>query len=462
MVTSPNYSGLNAGSGMVRDGGEKATQSLQELNRTILEADKFKYTERKKEESDFLEAIKTKPEFVISAKAREDQAKALTTFNQRYAPLIKKGYLTMEEKTAMANDRAALEAMQQQQLAHYQQYLGMKEAMLKDTQGRFDKDEFLEWESDYQQSGQFDHATMPLKGVNPYIYFQKNPVLGTEELNETTGMRTSGTVPESMAHIRAHVYTNEELRIGLIKEFHNLPDSVKEGYYDTNKDGTVSPQESQAGQGVDVTNPENPILKYAYDKYKDIAIKKDALKKAKTGSTQTAAEKKGKKQVQVANSTIDMSPGRRATVLTYGDKKYSKLSFQFGESTVLYGIPTQGFERVTGTVTDPDPAKGIVNGRLRLYDPQGHVFLIELVGTSESGDTSTGTLIEIPEQNIDGYQNIYVTLGDVPLTINEYKDKINPVSLKPNKVSEATTTETPTPVAAPTATPTKDWSKYKR
>src|SRR5574343_34521 len=134
---------------MVRGGGEKATQSLQELNRTILEAEKFKYTERKKEEASFLEAIKTKPEFVISAKAREEQAKALTEFNQRYAPLIKKGYLTMEEKTAMANDRAALEAMQQQQLAHYQQYLGIKEAVMKDPY-KFDEEEFKQWEADYQ------------------------------------------------------------------------------------------------------------------------------------------------------------------------------------------------------------------------------------------------------------------------------------------------------------------------
>jgi hypothetical protein len=305
---------------------------------------------------------------------------------------------------------------------------------------------------------------MPLQGLDPYLYFQKNPVIGTEELNEATGVRSSGTIQESMAHIAAHVQTNEPLRIGLIKKFQALSPDKKLKYLDTDNSGTVSPQEAQAAQGVNPNQPDNPILRYAYDEYKDVAIRKDALKKAKTGSTQTAAEKAGKKQVQVANTTVNMSPGRRATVLTYGDKTYSKLSFQFGESTVLYGIPTQGFERVTGTVTDPDPAKGIVNGRLRLYDPQGHVFLLELVGTSESGDTSTGTLIEIPEQNIDGYQNIYVNLGDVPLTIEEYLNKINPASIKPTKVSEATTTETatPTPVAPPTATPTKDWSKYKR
>ena len=463
MVTSPNYSGESAGVGMVRGGGEKATQALKEYGLTVLEADKFKYTERKKEESAFLEAIKTKPEFVISAKAREDQAKALTDFNQRYAPLIKKGYLTMEEKTAMANDRAALEAMQQQQLAHYQQYLGMKEAMLKDTQGRFDKDEFRQWEEDYQQSGQFDHATMPLQGANPYLFLRNNPVKGTESYDEKTNSILSGTPAEAQNWIRQQAYTSEIFRIGLIKEFQALSPSDKTKYLDTDKSGTVSPQEAQAGQGVDATNPDNPILKYALEKYTKDAIKTDAYKgKAKTGGAKpTAQEKMGKKQVQVANTTVYISPGRRETNPVYGDTTYSPFSFRFGDSVVHYGIPTVNFKRITGTSTNPDPAKGNVNGRLRLYDPQKHVLLIELVGSSESSDTGSGDLIEIPEANFQGFENIPVMMGNEVKSIGDLYDLgKKPDNLTPQEAISKGQEESKT--TAPTATPTKGNPLMKR
>ena len=450
MVQSPDYTGINAGAGMVRGGGEKATQSLQELNRTILEADKFKYTERKKEEASFLEAIKTKPEFVISAKAREDQAKALTDFNQRYAPLIKKGYLTMEEKTAMANDRAALEAMQQQQLAHYQQYLGMKEAMLKDTQGRFDKDEFRQWEEDYQQSGQFDHATMPLQGANPYLFLRSNPVKGTETYDEKTNSILSGTPAEAQNWIRQQAYTSEVFRIGLIKEFQALPLMDKVKYLDTDKSGTVSPQEAQAGQGVDATNPDNPILKYALEKYTQDAIKTDAYKG--TAKKTTTAKEPTVKPSRVGGSLVKMPAGIQTPKLPkiYSDQEYSQTqSFQFGGNSVIYGIRSKGARQLSGTWSSEDEAAGSVDGVIRLYDPLKRVFVVQVSRTSESADVKTSTLLEIPEDNVLEFENIPIEYVGMPMTIGEYKSKYM------SQPTGATTT-------APTATPAKDWSKYKR
>lgn len=449
MVQSPDYTGINAGAGMVRGGGEKATQALKEYGQTVLEADKFKYTERKKEESSFLEAIKTKPEFVISAKAREEQAKALTDFNQRYAPLIKKGYLTMEEKTAMANDRAALEAMQQQQLAHYQQYLGMKEAMLKDTQGRFDKEEFRQWEEDYQQSGQFDHATMPLQGVSPSIFLQKNPVPGTETWDAKTSSKLSGTPQEAQRWIREQAYTNETFRIGLIKEFKSLSPSDKARYLDTDNSGTVSPQEAQAGQGVDVTNPDNPILKYALEKYTNTAIGVKAMKPTK--GTATTPKEPTVKPSKVGGSWVKMTAGIQTPRLPkkYSDQEYSQSqSFQFGGNNVIYGIRSKGARQLSGTWSTEDEAAGSVDGVIRLYDPLKKVFVVQVSRTSESADAKTSTLLEIPEDNVLEFENVPIEYIGMQMTIGEYKNKYM-----------STPTETTAP---PTATPTKDWSKYKR
>lgn len=432
MVTSPNYTGERAGIGMVRGGGEKAAQSLQELNRTILEADKFKYTERKKEEASFLEAIKTKPEFVISAKAREEQAKALTDFNQRYAPLIRKGYLTMEEKTAMANDRAALEAMQQQQLAQYQQYLGMKEAMLKDTQGKFDKDEFRQWEEDYQQSGQFDHATMPLQGVSPSIFLQKNPVPGTETWDAKTSSKFSGTPQEAQTWIREQAYTNEAFRIGLIKEFKTLSLADKLRYLDTDKSGTVSPREAQAGQGVDVTKPDNPILKYALEKYTKTAIGVQAMKPTAAKKTTTTAKEESA-ALEVGNQT----PGLPKT---YSNQEYSQTqSFEFRGKKVFNNIPTRGGKVLNASWTDDEIAKGIIDARLVLYDPTKRVFLLKSTATSESADQKSQTLFEIPEENILDYERIPVEYVGMPMTIGEYKSKYMGEQGAP-----VTSTETPT------------------
>jgi hypothetical protein len=270
MIQAPNYSGERAGIGMVRGGGEKATQSLQELNETILEADKFKYTERKKEESAFLEAIKTKPEFVISAKAREEQAKAIEDFNLKWFQASRRGLSTMD-KAQMANDRAALEAMQDQQTAQYKQYLQVKEAVMRDPY-KFDEDEFMEWESDYQQTGQFDHSSLPIKAQSfdsaLDIYGNKVRSKPTQVTRaETIGgvkqqitTEASGTKEEAQAKIANMLMYNEAWRKDVVKQFQALPMDTKIQYLDTDRSGTISPEEAKEATGYS-----NPIIRWAQE-----------------------------------------------------------------------------------------------------------------------------------------------------------------------------------------------------
>lgn len=271
-INIPTYTGRGIGEALTRPSGERLVQAQGKMMDTILEAEKFRYGERKKEESDFLEAIKTKPEFVISAQAREAQAKALTQFNQKYSPLIKKGYLTIEEKTAMANDRAALEAMQQEQLAQYQQYLTMKEAMQKDTRGQFDKDEFLQWESDYQDTGRFDHATLPIRAQSfdsaLDIYGNKvrskpTQITRTETIGgvkQQVTTKASGTEEDARNRIANMLMDNEAWRKDVVRQFKELPIETKLQYLDTDKSGTIDAKEAREGMVYG-----NPIIRWAQD-----------------------------------------------------------------------------------------------------------------------------------------------------------------------------------------------------
>jgi hypothetical protein len=70
MVGLPTYTGQNAGAGQINPIGDKTLQAQERMNETILEAKKFKYTERKKEEAEFLKGIEITPEFILSDAAR--------------------------------------------------------------------------------------------------------------------------------------------------------------------------------------------------------------------------------------------------------------------------------------------------------------------------------------------------------------------------------------------------------
>jgi hypothetical protein len=133
----------------------------------------------------------------------------------------------------------------------------------------------------------------------------------------------------------------------------------------------------------------------------------------------------------------------------YSDQEYSQSqSFQFGGNNVIYGIRSKGARQLSGTWSTEDEAAGSVDGVIRLYDPLKKVFVVQVSRTSESADAKTSTLLEIPEDNVLEFENVPIEYIGMQMTIGEYKNKYM-----------STPTETTAP---PTATPTKDWSKYKR
>jgi hypothetical protein len=323
--------------------------------------------------------------------------------------------------------------MQQQQLAHYQQYLGMKEAMLKDTQGRFDKEEFRQWEEDYQQSGQFDHATMPLQGVSPSIFLQKNPVPGTETYDPKISSKRSGTQAEAREWIRQQAYTSEVFRIGLIKEFQALSPTDKAKYLDTDKSGTVSPQEAQAGEGVNVNKPDNPILRYALEKYTNTAIGVTALKPTKPS---TGSSSKSSNKIELFGKWTDFAPGNQGI----GTVKYKETPYadhiDFDGTFKLSNINSRDGLILRGETSKKITKAGVVEGTLKAYIPSEDVFVISAVGTDP--DIDIGTLLEIPAKNLNQKE-----INKMPVIVNGAKTTLG--SLRQTQTGGAVPTTTSAP-----------------
>jgi hypothetical protein len=282
---------------------------------------------------------------------------------------------------------------------------------------------------------------MPLQGASPYLFLRNNPVKGTETYDEKTNSILSGTPAEAQRWIAQQAYTSEVFRIGLIKEFKTLPPSDKTKYLDTDNSGSVSPQEAQAGQGVDATNPDNPILKYAFDKYTQSAIKTDAYK-GKAKGTSTTPKEATVKASKVGGSLVKMPAGIQTPRLPkkYSDQEYSQTqAFQFGGNSVIYGIRSKGARQLSGTWSTEDEAAGSVDGVIRLYDPIKRVFVVQVSRTSESADAKTSTLLEIPEDNVLEFENIPIEYVGMSMTIGEYKNKYMSA---PTETSTATPTTT--------------------
>lgn len=423
---TPIYTGERAGIGMVRGGGEKTAQALDKYHQTLLEAEKFKYGERKKEEADFLERIKTKPEFVLSDKARERQAKAIENYNNKYAPLISKGYLTMEEKTAMAREKAALEAMQQEQIAHYQRWEQINQAV-NNNPFQYDSEEWEQATKDYMESGVLKLNRPPLKPANVTDYLRKmsssikNKYALTPKVETRDGfsMVTEGTTnirPDDMPSFieTSLLSATEDVLKGVVSDFNKAnpsPQDKAKWLVDTDKSGDVGTEERKNG-----------IIEWAKDYYsqKDIAVTTyDTQTRNKPRASTTASTPK----YNVGGASVSLSAGAQTPGVEkkfriepapgeeYSDsKEYSQSqSFQFGDNTVLYGINTP---------------YGVIDGMLRLYDPVKKVFVLEVKRGASESDAEAGDLIEVPENNIVNFGNIPLNYGGGTLSISEYKQKM--------------------------------------
>ena len=435
MVNLPTYTGERAGAGQINPIGDKTLQAQERMNETILEANKFKYTERKKEEAEFLKGIEVTPEVLLSAKMREQQATKIQEFNKIWSPAIKKGYLTMEEKTRMATDRAILEGWQKDQLGKLGMWKQMNDAVTANPL-ELDSVEMQEITRKLFEEGELTVTRPPVRAKNVANYlkqysskitdeFPSEPIL--ENRGGTTFRRTQTTNIKSdqiqQKIEEALLSGNEGVLKGLVEDFdrYNPTESDKAKWLvDIDQSGSIDTEERQNG-----------ILKWAkqHPPYQQMAITKssDWMPVSKPSGTGTASN-----SVTLGGTPVKINPGyQRAGDVPYGSTIYTR-PYSFGSSTALVNVPVSGGRKHRGTITSKLISdKGSIRAQLLEYDPDKDVLIVRSVASNNALGLDSQDVIEIPASNLQG-------VDDIPILIDGRKGTIG--ELRANKATPQTTT----------------------
>jgi hypothetical protein len=417
-------------------------RSQERLSDFIIKAAELKFNVYRENAKEFLKVAEITPEFVLSDSARKATSIQITEFTKKWGKIAAQrastGGMTDEEKMQMATDKAWIISQNQNDVAAMTRWQQMRDVVMKDTTS-WDDVEFAKWTADYIKTGQFNYVSPPVKSVDFSSYLQSESKgitstypagttdQGNQIINRTVNLQDQNAPTDEVSNfIRSRLFKNDQARQGLIEEFTNAPD--RDQYLqDMNRDGQIDDK--------DIDN--NAIIRWAVNnpKYRQASVIQKAVYKTKPG-TSTETEKIPKSNV--AGSPVALSPGVQTPdrQKIYGDKEYSKTqSFNFGGNVTLYGIRTKGGKAINANWTDEEIASGSINGRLVLYDPTKHIFLVESVTQSESADQKSRTLLEIPEENILNYENIPIIYTGKQMTIGEYKKFMEGESPKPQQVA---------------------------
>jgi len=468
-INIPTYTGEQAGGLLPKFSGEKLAESQEKLFQTVLETEKFKYGERKKEEAEFLKNVYIKPEYLISVKAREEMTKAIQAYNDKWTQISKenKGILSLPLKTQMQNEKAAVEMAQNDLLENMGRWKVLQDAVVRDGGVNYDKDEWDAITADFLRTGRMDAMSPPVKGVEPISYLTTETQKIRREYPSTItrqdGRVWSGTVnmqgnikydpsnpnDDISSFIREKVLKDQRSVKGFAQTFSDLPNDEKRVYLeDLNGDKVLDDKD------ID----DNAIVRWAVQnpQFREAAVNRTGGWANPQRPPSQGQLNKGRRTT-LGGVSMNMFPGVQTTdegQRTFGanngiPRVYSKYSFKFNQNLPIYGIPTVNGKIIYGAWKDGiDP--GSVNARLVLYDPKEHIFLIETTTGSESLDTASRLLIEVPEKNISGYEDVPLRLGDVDITVGESERIYTPPTGE---------THTVTPAKEETS---KDWSKYQR
>lgn len=276
------YDGKNEG--VALPSGERLDKAQENLGRTILDAEKIRLEEFRKNEDWLLKSTTVDLKALASAGAAATQAKYYDKFVEDTAKIYKQAggekNLSTDQKIEINKQRMFFEA-EQNKLLGDQKKFEMEEALVN-RDPRFDKKKWLEQKaSKYITTGVFDNTPPPWQAKNLGKYFNDNKVKGTtytEDKYETNiyGKKVyqpvviNGTRQEAEAHVENHILADPQLLEGAFEEFSSLPESKQMEYladFDTNKDGSLSEQEKQTIPNLNAPTRDNPILKYAKEKY---------------------------------------------------------------------------------------------------------------------------------------------------------------------------------------------------
>jgi len=416
MPFSQSFTGKDLTAKFPTEGIQKAQQNLSDIIQRVAE---IKYKTREERRKEFMEMANIDPVFVLSDMARAEQTKQINLFNNEWGKKLQEsgGELSDQDLMNMQSHKNLIITNAQNSLAENKRYEQMR-ALVQAHPEEYDLEEFklAETQMMLDKDGKFPLMLPPIKSISPTgaiaNYADKWGGVGAAQgvtYGNKTGISTqpfNPKDPNSVYTFFKSLYPklSYQEQLGMVKDWNAK--APKEEYLkrvDENNDGVYDENEKQ-----------NAVILWASEnkEYIDAALaagrKLINVTNVKSGKTTTGTVE----PVEVAGAQVKIFPGKRAINRTYGDQQYSAKSFGFGGNTMLYGIPTKGGKILQGDWSEDDVAKGSANARLVLYDPIKHVFVIELGTGSESADMASRVLLEIPETNIQDYQNIPLQLED--------------------------------------------------
>lgn len=373
--------------------GENSAVKLPDLDRLIqsqeqmgnkLIAGQEKLLQRKEKDSAFvLEQMKANPVLLITDKLRTEQANAIKDYNDKGARLLAEndGILSDEAKLSLQREKDALTMMQQSMQADQIRYQRDKELMAKDT-GYYDSEAFTQEEQNFLNTGKYapDALRPRPQSLNTILLNYKGG--GTE--NRRVEEQTIGGQPyksefvtrmnqqEAEGLILSQL-GNEAVLRGTMKEFLELPDDEAAKYIaDSDKDGKISPEERrvQTGGGF---NKNNPIIRWAIDKYTPLAM-------AEKENTSSRIVVPSAKASFSTNSPISATNNRNASnPLSPKKRDYGKFSFptivDIKESTTGSVVINNPIDADTGKVI---PVSATAELDISGYSPQTDQIIVKV------------------------------------------------------------------------------------
>jgi hypothetical protein len=425
----PLYTGKDTGI-RLPDTGELERASNR-LSDRVLGAEQFKYTEKKKGEKEFLQALQVDPAVLIGDHTRKIQAKLLEEYNQKYAKKYadRGGELTMEDKIEMQRDKDILTSTQSSMMADQERYLKDMYAIQSDVTGKYDKERWAEASDDFMQTGKYPIAALEVNPVDPRVVFKNNrrnkgrTAYTTEEQVTVGGKPMMRSVEYSMSEqearevAEAEIMNDEAMLKWSIKNFNELPESEKVKYLDADGDGKVSDSERAAKSAP--VRAGNPIMQWAVDNsWQSLVVAEPmATKGIAQGSAGGTDAAKG---VASFGSDKYVVPEKSKQPVTIGDTTFSSY-YNFSDiSAKKIPIPTDAtFLTIYGEqpVTSPKNVSAYIVG----YDEIRDAYILTLPKDPELGAWYVSSNVAVPANKMDNYLSLKVKTPDGVKTIAEIR-----------------------------------------
>jgi len=411
-------------------------QSQKGLADTIKEIEDIKFKVYQKNRDEFLKNSNIDPEFIFSDSARKTVNGMISNFNEKYGKLARQYNYNLPDdvRMQMQTEKNLIIAEQQNQTAQYELWRQHRDLVSKNP-GVFSQEEFSKATDDFMQYGKYNQ-TMP--AYEPHDFGQALNKAYLEQKNKIPiGMRPVGGGKQVEEY-----YTMDEGQYGgLIASVIASDPNARADLFkkiEQNREAIFANADTNGDNVLDSGEKENAIIGWVKKQYPRGVV-------SGTPVTIPGYGKSG------SSSTAKVYEGKSVPYKKYGSNEYTN-SYEFDGSKIYRNVSTNGAKIIYGEDED-QLAAGNISGRLLLYNPDKDVLVFEAVGSSESADTKSTTLIEVPAGNIQG-------VDDIDITINGVKGKVGEIrGYKKRTSNNATQAPQTTP---PAETKPNKWDSYKR